>query len=87
MNQSVIVRNEKGEISMQKVKVQRYISGKRPEYAQYDSSEDESDGEDFIDNKNKSSKIQIDRERYIFLEYYCHIFDSIKMMAPLSDDQ
>jgi microfibrillar-associated protein 1 len=64
MNQSVIVRNEKGEISMQKVKVQRYISGKRPEYAQYDSSEEESDGEDFIDNKNKNSKIQIEREKY-----------------------
>ena len=31
---AVPVKNDKGEISMQKVKVQRYISGKRPDYAQ-----------------------------------------------------
>ena len=30
---AVPVKNDKGEISMQKVKVQRYISGKRPDYA------------------------------------------------------
>ena len=36
---------------MQKVKVQRYISGKRPEYAQYASSDEESDDDDFIDNR------------------------------------
>lgn len=40
-----------GELSMQKVKVQRYISGKRPEYAQYVSSDDESEEEDFSDRK------------------------------------
>lgn len=33
---------------MKKVKVQRYISGKRPEYAQYESSGDESEEEDFV---------------------------------------
>lgn len=33
---------------MKKVKVSRYISGKRPEYAQYESSEEESGEEDFI---------------------------------------
>ena len=41
---AVPVRNKKGEISMQKVKVQRYISGKRPEYARgkiSDSDEDD----------------------------------------------
>lgn len=38
---------------MQKVKVQRYISGKRPEYAQYVSTDDESDDEDFIDRKTQ----------------------------------
>lgn len=40
---------------MQKVKVHRYISGKRPEYAKEDSDESSQD-EDFIDNK-KSFKI------------------------------
>lgn len=38
---------------MQKVKVHRYISGKRPEYAQGSSSEDESDIEDFIDHRKE----------------------------------
>lgn len=33
---------------MKKVKVSRYISGKRPEYAQYESSDEESADEDFI---------------------------------------
>lgn len=42
-----------GELSMQKVKVQRYISGKRPEYAQYVSTDDESDEDDFIDRKTQ----------------------------------
>lgn len=36
---------------MQKVKVQRYISGKRPEYAQYNSTDEESENEDFIDRR------------------------------------
>lgn len=36
---------------MQKVKVQRYISGKRPDYAQYASSGEETDDDDFIDNR------------------------------------
>lgn len=40
-----------GDVSMQKVKVQRYISGKRPEYAQYKSSDEESESEDFIDRR------------------------------------
>lgn len=38
---AVQVRNEKGEVSMQKVKVSRYVAGKRPEYAPSDSSDDE----------------------------------------------
>jgi len=55
---AVPVKNDKGEISMQKVKVQRYISGKRPDYAQrMSSSEEESEGEDFI------TKARGDRER------------------------
>lgn len=40
---------------MQKVKVQRYISGKRPEYAQYKSSDEESETEDFIDRRAQRS--------------------------------
>lgn len=45
-----------GELSMQKVKVQRYISGKRPEYAQYVSSDEESEEEDFSDRKTQTQK-------------------------------
>lgn len=33
---------------MQKVKVHRYVSGKRPEYAPVSSSEEESEEEDFV---------------------------------------
>eukprot|EP00092_Neocalanus_flemingeri_P007434 GFUD01008028.1.p1 GENE.GFUD01008028.1~~GFUD01008028.1.p1 ORF type:complete len:495 (+),score=242.56 GFUD01008028.1:91-1575(+) len=57
---AIPVKNDKGEISMQKVKVQRYISGKRPDYAsRMSSSEEESEGEDFI-SKARGEK---DRER------------------------
>jgi hypothetical protein len=42
-----------GEIYMKKVKVQRYISGKRPEYAQRDSSDESSAEDDFIEQKQK----------------------------------
>ncbi|XP_053611871.1 microfibrillar-associated protein 1 [Plodia interpunctella] len=48
---AVPIRNEKGELSMQKVKVQRYISGKKPDYAQGVSSSEESDTEDFIEQQ------------------------------------
>lgn len=54
---------------MQKVKVQRYISGKRPEYAQYESSEEESGDEDFVDRKaqrnfaNRGDEITMDVSR------------------------
>ena len=36
---------------MKKVKVQRYISGKKPDYAQGVSSSEESDTEDFIEQQ------------------------------------
>jgi len=51
---AVPITNEKGEVSMQKVKVQRYISGKRPEYAkQYSDSESEEEDEDFMAKKKR----------------------------------
>nr|CAH7752019.1 unnamed protein product [Callosobruchus chinensis] len=49
---AVPVRNEKGEISMQKVKVHRYVSGKKPEYAQDAQSESDEDEEDFLERRN-----------------------------------
>lgn len=42
-----------GELSMQKVKVHRYVSGKRPDYAPRESSESESDDDDFLERRNK----------------------------------
>ena len=36
---------------MQKVKVQRYVSGKKPDYARGISSDESSDDDDFVDKK------------------------------------
>lgn len=44
---------------MQKVKVQRYISGKKPDYAQGVTSSEESDGEDFIEQQKPERRLQI----------------------------
>uniref|UniRef100_A0A336KRX6 CSON013156 protein n=1 Tax=Culicoides sonorensis TaxID=179676 RepID=A0A336KRX6_CULSO len=56
---AVPIRNEKGEIIMKKVKVSRYISGKRPEYAQYESSDEESEDEDFMQsNRNRADEAE-----------------------------
>lgn len=43
---------------MQKVKVQRYISGKKPDYAQGVSSSEESDAEDFIEQQRPERRQQ-----------------------------
>lgn len=40
-----------GEVSMQKVKVHRYVQGKRPEYAPESTSEEESDDDDFLESR------------------------------------
>lgn len=50
---AVQVKNEKGEVSLQKVRVERYISGKRPGYAKKNqqslgSEKNYSDDEDFL---------------------------------------
>lgn len=47
-----------GEISMKKVKVQRYISGKKPDYAQGASSSEDSDNEDFIEQQRPERRHQ-----------------------------
>ncbi|XP_044738087.1 microfibrillar-associated protein 1 [Chrysoperla carnea] len=60
---AIPVRNEKGEVSMQKVKVHRYVSGKRPDYAPYESSESESGEDDFIERRNRRSHRDPDREQ------------------------
>ena len=58
---AIPVKNDKGEISMQKVKVQRYISGKKPEYASNNfSSDEDSDGQDFV--RPKPPKRERERE-------------------------
>ncbi|XP_057326510.1 microfibrillar-associated protein 1-like [Microplitis mediator] len=46
---AVPVRNDKGEVSMKKVKVHRYVSGKRPDYAPAASSDEESEDDDFLE--------------------------------------
>ncbi|KAJ8912084.1 hypothetical protein NQ315_000590 [Exocentrus adspersus] len=51
---AVPVRNEKGELSMQKVKVHRYVSGKRPDYAQDAHSDSDSEDEDFLERRNQA---------------------------------
>ncbi|XP_015599758.1 microfibrillar-associated protein 1 [Cephus cinctus] len=48
---AVPVKNDKGELSMKKVKVHRYVSGKRPDYAPAASSEEESEEEDFLEKR------------------------------------
>ncbi|XP_034949203.1 microfibrillar-associated protein 1-like [Chelonus insularis] len=46
---AIPVKNDKGELSMKKVKVHRYVSGKRPDYAPTASSDEESEEEDFLE--------------------------------------
>ncbi|KAM8876701.1 microfibrillar-associated protein 1 [Synchiropus picturatus] len=58
---AVPIRNEKGEISMEKVKVKRYVSGKRPDYAPMESSDEEEEDFQFV-KKGKEMEQEIKEE-------------------------
>ncbi|KAL5006796.1 hypothetical protein ScPMuIL_015602 [Solemya velum] len=53
---AVPMRNEKGELTMQKVKVNRYVTGKRPDYAPESSSEESDQEFELVKNKKQPVK-------------------------------
>lgn len=53
---AVPVRNEKGEITMQKVKVHRYVAGKRPKYAPSSDNEEEHSEEEVEEQEEQEAK-------------------------------
>ncbi|KAF6019128.1 Mfap1 [Bugula neritina] len=57
---AVAMRNDKGELYTQKVRVNRYVTGKRPEYAPQSSSEEED--EDFIQKRLNKAEGEHDAE-------------------------
>ncbi|XP_014775799.1 microfibrillar-associated protein 1 [Octopus bimaculoides] len=76
---AVTIKNEKGDITMQKVKVNRYVTGKRPDYAPDSSSEEEEEVEFnfgpkkvrdapkpvLVDNKSEDPRLRRLKERTI----------------------
>merc|ERR1712227_713328 len=60
---AVPVKNKKGEVSMQKVKVQRYISGKVPDFARKDYRQEDSDEDDDSDDDDFTSRSKSSRHR------------------------
>ncbi|RNA40421.1 microfibrillar-associated 1 [Brachionus plicatilis] len=54
---AVPVRNEKGEMSMQKVKVKRYVAGERPKYARESDESAQSESEE-EQQEEKDQKVQ-----------------------------
>ncbi|XP_067293537.1 microfibrillar-associated protein 1 [Pseudorasbora parva] len=58
---AVPIRNEKGELSMEKVKVKRYVSGKRPDYAPMESSDEEEEDFQFV-KKGKEAEPEMEVE-------------------------
>ncbi|XP_070699825.1 microfibrillar-associated protein 1 [Pempheris klunzingeri] len=60
---AVPVRNEKGELSMEKVKVKRYVSGKRPDYAPMESSDEEDEDFQFVKKgKELEPEVEVEEE-------------------------
>uniref|UniRef100_A0A1A8FN60 Microfibrillar-associated protein 1 n=1 Tax=Nothobranchius korthausae TaxID=1143690 RepID=A0A1A8FN60_9TELE len=58
---AVPIRNEKGEISMEKVKVKRYVSGKRPDYAPMESSDEEEEEFKFA-KKGVETELEVEQQ-------------------------
>lgn len=50
-----------GELSMEKVKVKRYVSGKRPDYAPMESSDEEEEDFQFV-KKGKETEPEVEQE-------------------------
>ncbi|XP_076471038.1 microfibrillar-associated protein 1-like [Babylonia areolata] len=59
---AIPVKNDKGEVTMEKVKVTRYVTGKRPDYAP-DSSSDEEDDFGFQAKTTAQPRIDEEEER------------------------
>lgn len=51
-----------GEISMEKVKVKRYVSGKRPDYAPMESSDEEEEDFQFIKKGKDAEPEELEEE-------------------------
>ncbi|KAG7473963.1 hypothetical protein MATL_G00101430 [Megalops atlanticus] len=58
------VRNEKGELSMEKVKVKSYVSGKHPDYTHMESSDEEEEDFQFV-RKGKEPEAELEDEEEV----------------------